>query len=56
MTRYMEMLLSKNVKDITIIPQEKVGKWLNERGMDEPDYEAIGKGVGARPDRLDYAD
>ena len=47
LTRYLEERLGKNVEGIKIIPQEKVDKWLNEIGREEPDYEAIGKGVGA---------
>ena len=47
MTRYLEALLGKNVKEITIIPQDKVEKWLNARGWNESDYAEIGKGVGA---------
>ena len=47
LTRYLEERLGKNVEEIKIIPQEKVDKWLNEIGREEPDYEAIGKGVGA---------
>ena len=47
MTRYLESLLGKNVKEITIIPQDKVEKWLNTRGWHESDYAEIGKGVGA---------
>ncbi len=47
LNRYIEERLAKNVKDIKIIPQEKIDKWINELGREEPDYEAIGKGVGA---------
>lgn len=47
LTRYLEERLGKNVEGIKILPQEKVDKWLNEIGREEPDYEAIGKGVGA---------
>ncbi len=47
LTRFIEDDLSKNVEEIKLIPQEKVDKWLNEIGREEPDYEAIGKGVGA---------
>lgn len=47
MTRYLEALLSKNVKEITIVRQDKVDKWLNERNWNETDYAEIGKGVGA---------
>lgn len=47
LTRYIEELLAKNVEDIKLVPQEKVDKWLNEIGREEPDYEAIGKGVSA---------
>ncbi len=47
LTRYVEERLSENVKDIQVIPQTKVDKWLTEVGRDEPDFEAIGKGVGA---------
>ncbi|MGN6545825.1 MAG: hypothetical protein ACTHK7_12300 [Aureliella sp.] len=47
LTRYLEALLSKNVKDITIIKQDKVDKWLDTNGWSESDYQEIGKGVGA---------
>jgi hypothetical protein len=47
LTRYLEALLSKNVKEITIIKQDKVDQWLDARGWSESDYEEIGKGVGA---------
>ncbi len=36
LTRYLEERLGQNVKDIKIIPQEKIDKWLNEIGRDEP--------------------
>lgn len=47
LTRYVEALLNQNVKDVTLIKQDKVESWLNERGWNETDYEEIGKGVGA---------
>ena len=47
MTRYLEAILSKNVKEVTIVGQEKVDKWLDARGWNESDYAEIGKGVGA---------
>ncbi len=47
LTRYLEERLGKNVEGIKIIPKEKVDKWLSESGREEPDYEAIGKGVEA---------
>ena len=47
MTRYLEASLSKNVKEVTIIRQDKVDKWLDARGWNESDYTEIGKGVGA---------
>lgn len=47
LSRYLEALLSKNVKDITIIKQDKVDKWLDTNGWSESDYQEIGKGVGA---------
>lgn len=47
LTRYLEALLSKNVKEITIIKQDKVDNWLDTNGWSESDYQEIGKGVGA---------
>lgn len=47
LTRQLEVLIGKNVKDVTVISQHKVEKWLTESGLGEPDYEAIGKGLGA---------
>lgn len=44
---YLEERLAPNVEGIQIISKEKVDKWLNDIGREEPDYEAIGKGVGA---------
>lgn len=47
LTRYMDALLSKNVKDIKIVPQHKVEKWLDSNGWEDCDFQEIGKGVGA---------
>lgn len=47
LTRYLDALLSKNVKDIKIVRQDKVEKWLDSNGWEDCDFEEIGKGVGA---------
>jgi hypothetical protein len=47
LARYLEERLSREGEDITLVPQEKIDKWLNEVGRDDPDYAAIGKGVGS---------
>lgn len=47
LTQYLNVLLSANVKEITIIKQNKVDKWLDTNGWSESDYQEIGKGVEA---------
>lgn len=47
MTRQLEGLLGKNVKDIKLIGQDKIDKWLDTNGWNDSDFTEIGKGVGA---------
>jgi hypothetical protein len=47
LTRYLDALLSSNIKDITIVRQDKVEKWLDAHGWSDADYQEIGKGVEA---------
>lgn len=47
LTRYVQALLEENVKDIKVVSQDEVDRWIEGNNWKESDYEEIGKGVGA---------
>jgi hypothetical protein len=47
LTGYIHAALNNNVKDIDIVRQSEVERWLDSHGRSDADYVEVGKGVGA---------
>ena len=47
LTSYIHAALNTNVKDIDIVRQSEVERWLDSHGRSDADYQEVGKGVGA---------
>jgi hypothetical protein len=47
LTRYVQALLEENIKDIKVVRQDQIDRWIDSHEWKATDYEEIGKGVNA---------